>query len=77
MTLSLVRPKVADLVFQVYARPLHPELFEILAERKVQHPDFDLSVRITRTGHIITWRAGDHMLTELADVDQGLANQRR
>ena len=30
-----VRPRVAELVFQLYGKPLHPELFDILAVRQV------------------------------------------
>ena len=33
MGVPLVRPKVAELVFQLYDRPLHPELFDVLAAR--------------------------------------------
>ena len=30
-----VRPKVAELVFQLYGRPLHPELFQVYDSRSV------------------------------------------
>ena len=33
MSVYSVRPPVCDLVFQLYGRPLHPELFDILAVR--------------------------------------------
>src|SRR5947207_12497874 len=51
MNVFLPRPRVSDLVFELYGRPLHPELFDILAVRKIQHNGADLTVRITRTGH--------------------------
>jgi hypothetical protein len=74
----LLRPAVADLTFQVYGRPLHPELFDILAVRQVYHADFRLTVRITRTGHIITWENKDVFLTEVtAPVEQELPGRRR
>src|SRR5205807_9449214 len=57
---------VADLVFQLYARPIHPEFFDILAVRKIQREDYELTVRITRTGHVITWENRDVHLTEVA-----------
>ena len=66
MNVDFVRPSIKDLVFQVYARPLHPELFEILASRKVFREDYSLTVHITRTGHIITWDNPDVCLTEVA-----------
>jgi hypothetical protein len=73
-----VRPPVADLVFQVYGRPLHPELFDILAVRHVRQADFDLTVWITRTGHVVSWENPDVHLTEVtAAADQELPERRR
>ena len=31
MSVDYVRPRVNELVYQLYGRPLHPELFDILA----------------------------------------------
>ena len=58
MKVPSLRPRVSDLVFQLYGRPLHPELFDILAVRKIQRADYELIVRITRTGHVISWGTG-------------------
>jgi hypothetical protein len=78
MGTPLVRPPVADLVFQVYGRPLHPELFEVVASRQVRHADFELTVRITRTGHVVSWENEDVYLTEVtAAADQELPQRRR
>jgi hypothetical protein len=78
MSLQLLRPRVCDLVFQLYGRPLHPEFFDILALRKVERDDFELVVRITRTGHVITWENRDVFLTEVATAaDQPLPERRR
>jgi len=77
MGVYLLRPRVSDLVFQVYDRPLHPELFDILAVRKLSREDYDLTVRITRTGHAITWENRDLHLTEVAAAaDQPLPENR-
>jgi hypothetical protein len=65
------------LVFQLYGRPLHPELFDILAVRKIQREDYELTVRITRTGHVISWGSRDVYLTEVAATDQPLPENRR
>jgi hypothetical protein len=74
----ILRPAVADLVFQVYGRPLHPELFDIVAERYIRHADFQLTVRITRTGHVISWENRDVFLTEVtAAGEQDLPHRRR
>ena len=78
MGVPILRPAVGDLVFQLYGRPLHPELFDILAVRKIQRPDCDLTVRITRTGHVITWENQDVCLTEVtAAGDEPLPERRR
>ena len=59
-------------------RSLHPEFFDILAVRKVQREDYDLTVRITRTGHVITWENRSVFLTEVATAaDQPLPERRR
>lgn len=73
----LIRPRVSELVFQLYGRPLHPELFDILAARRFQREDYEVRVWITRTGHVITFENADVLLTELADADQGLTLSRR
>jgi hypothetical protein len=78
MGVDFLRPAVGDLVFQLYGRPLHPELFDILAVRKIQREDFELTVRITRTGHVISWENADVHLTEVtAAAEQELPERRR
>lgn len=78
MGIDIVRPAVGDLVFQLYGRPLHPELFDILAVRKIQREDYQLAVRITRTGHVISWENADVHLTEVtAAAAQELPERRR
>jgi hypothetical protein len=78
MGVSSLRPRVCDLVFQLYGRPLHPELFDILALRKIQREDYALTVWITRTGHVISWENPDVLLTEVtAAADQLLPEKRR
>ncbi len=77
MSVFLLRPRVADLVFQLYGRPLHPEFFDILAVRKIQREDYELTVRITRTGHVITWENRDVCLTEVTTAADQLLPERR
>jgi hypothetical protein len=74
----LVRPLVSDLIFQLYGRPLHPELFDILAQRRVRHEDYEVLVRITSTGHVISFENEDVHLTEITcSSDQPLPQKRR
>ncbi len=77
MSALLVRPKVAELVFHLYGKPLHPELFETLAMRQFGSGDYQACIRITRAGHVIAWQNAAVCLTEIADVQQDLNPTRR
>ncbi len=73
-----VRPKVAELVFQLYGRVLHPELFEIQASRSIDRGGYSASISITAAGHLVTWRKDGLTLTEVAvDANQPLPMKRR
>jgi len=61
-----VRPKVAQLVFQLFGRPLHPELFEVCSSQVVQRGEYEAKIDITSTGHVVTWRHAGLTLTEVA-----------
>lgn len=60
------RPKVAELTFQLYGRPLHPELFQICRSRRIERGAYQAKLDITSAGHVITWRCGGVTLTEVA-----------
>ncbi|HEY2760561.1 MAG TPA: DUF2617 family protein [Pirellulales bacterium] len=73
-----VRPKIAELVFQLYGRPLHPELFQIYSTRTVARGEYDATIHITSAGHIVTWRYRGMTLTEVAcSAAQVLPQKRR
>jgi hypothetical protein len=72
-----VRPKVAELVFQLYGRPLHPELFEVYHSRTVQRGDYAATVSITSAGHVVAWRYQGLTLTEVAAAAHHPLPQRR
>lgn len=75
--MALVRPAVRDLVFQLYSRPLHPELFDIVAAAQVAQSQYQAQLRITRTGHVVVWQWQDHWLTEvLTATDDDLPDRR-
>jgi hypothetical protein len=61
-----VRPKIAELVFQLYGRPLHPELFEVCSSTAVERENYSAKIDITSTGHVVTWRRAGITLTEVA-----------
>jgi hypothetical protein len=73
MGVPLVRPRVADVVFRLYDRPLHPELFDAVAAKTVVRDGRRLTVRLTRTGHTLGWTDGAVHLEEMtATADQEL-----
>jgi hypothetical protein len=61
-----VRPKIAELTFHVYGRPLHPELFECHRRRRIERSNYTADVQITSAGHVITWQHQGLTLTEVA-----------
>lgn len=72
------RPKVAELSFQLYGRPLHPELFDVFAARTIDRGPFSAHLQITSTGHVITWSWNGQVLVEVAtSAQQPLPQHRR
>ena len=61
-----VRPKIAELVYQLYARSLHPELFEIHQSRTIERGGYEATVQITSAGHLVSWSYKGLTLTEVA-----------
>jgi hypothetical protein len=61
-----VRPKVADLAFQLYGRPLHPELFQVVETCTIERGGYAAKIDITGAGHVVTWRYAGLTLTEVA-----------
>ena len=72
-----VRPKVAELCFQLYGRSLHPELFEIHRTRTIERNGYEARLQITTAGHLVTWRYGGMTLTEVATAAHHPLPQKR
>ncbi len=72
-----VRPKVAELVFQLYGRSLHPELFEVYTSRTIERGGYRAQIDITSAGHVVTWRYDGITLTEVAASAQHPLPQKR
>lgn len=76
--MTAVRPKVAELLFQLYGRSLHPELFEVYQSRTVERSRYTAKVQITSAGHLVTWQSEDAIVTEVAAAaNHPLPEQRR
>jgi hypothetical protein len=73
-----VRPKIAELVYQLYGRSLHPELFDIYQSRTIERGGYKATVQITSVGHLVAWQYGGLLLTEVsAGAHQPLPQLRR
>jgi len=68
---------VTDLVFQLYGRPLHPELFELCQSRTVERNGYQARVEITTAGHVVTWRYGGLTLSEVCTTSRTPLPQKR
>ncbi len=72
-----VRPRVAELTFQLYGRSLHPELFQTHKSQALQRGGYSAKIDITSEGHVVTWRYAGLTLTEVAASAQHPLPQRR
>ena len=72
-----VRPKVAQLSFQLYGRSLHPELFAVYKTRTIERNGYQARIQITSAGHVVTWQYDGITLTEVAASAQHPLPQRR
>jgi hypothetical protein len=72
-----VRPKVAELVFQLYGRSLHPELFQVHQSRTVERGEYKAVIDITSAGHVVTWRHRGVTMTEVATAANHPLPQKR
>ena len=61
-----VRPKITDLHFHLFARNVHPELFEICASRTIEREKYRLNLNITTDGHAISLEHDGLVLTEVS-----------
>ncbi len=78
MNVSCVRPKISELMFFLYSRPLHPELFEVHREQIIHRDDYHATVRITDACHLISWQFDNACLTEaIAHRENPLPAKRR
>ena len=78
MSIWSVRPKLNQLIYVVYARPLHPELFDIQHVFRMAREHHEFTLWMTESGHVVTWRHGELWLTEvLTAADRPLPKARR
>ena len=66
MNVHFARPDVSSLVFHVYGRSVHPELFRIHAEKQYALERYTAVLRLCDAGHVLEFRHRGETLTEVA-----------
>lgn len=67
MKFSISRPDTTELAVSLYARPLHPELFDTCERYEHQGKHYQASMQLTSVGHVIEFCCGEHFITEVMD----------
>ena len=65
MGVSFGRSRVADLVFQVFSRSMHPDWFAVREHRRVTQQGWEADLRIIEGGHAVVFRSGQVRITEV------------
>jgi len=60
------------LVYYLYRRPLHPELFEIYNSTEISHVNYGALIWITGCSHVITFSSGNRYLSEVIGPESEL-----
>lgn len=77
MSVGYARPKVTEIVFHLYGRSVHPELFEMFAESVVERDGFRACLRICEAGHTLSVKYRDETITELTTSSSTLLPTRK
>ena len=59
------RSRFADLSFQVFSRPLHPDWFRVCQYRRITMEGWEADIRLIHGGHVVIFRTGPVCLTEV------------
>ena len=72
MKYSISRPETTELAISLFARALHPELFETCESFEYRNKSYRAAIQITSCGHVIEFRRGEHFATEVLDCKQSV-----
>ncbi|MBA3314790.1 MAG: DUF2617 family protein [Planctomycetota bacterium] len=78
MPVSVVRPAASELVYHLFGRSVHPELFDVRATKAIKTEGYQATISLCDSGHLVSFRCGDQTVTEVL-VDSGhlLPEQKR
>ena len=72
MKFSITRPETTELAVSLFARPLHPELFETSERYEHEGKAYSANIQLTVFGHAVEFRSGDRFITEVLDCKQAI-----
>ena len=58
-------PRLEQIAYRLYERPMHPELFDLPAQKQIKRPAFEASVWLADQGHIISFHHEELTLAEV------------
>jgi len=67
---------VEELSFSLFQRPLHPELFQIYAKRRLRTEKYEAHIWVTGCTHVISVFAGELCLSEVVSAPGQMLPQR-
>lgn len=70
MSVGFARPSSSNLVFQLYGRSVHPELFQVFAQAQIWQSGYVATLRICDAGHTVSFRYGHTTITEVTATRQ-------
>ena len=56
---------VEELTFSLFQRPVHPELFQIYAKRRLQTPNYEAEIWVTGCTHVVSVYVENTWLSEV------------
>jgi hypothetical protein len=78
MAATLVRPDVSELVFHLFGRSVHPELFDVRTEMTIALESYRATISLCDSGHLVSFRCGEQTITEvLSEANHALPEQKR
>ncbi len=68
MKSSITRPETTELAISLFARPLHPELFDCCERFEFSTRQYEAVIQLTSFGHVVEFQTGPHFVTEVLDM---------
>lgn len=68
MSVQFARSDISKLMFELYSRSVHPELFQSYAELEIPHQFYTAEISICDFGHVISLRDDHQTVTEVATM---------